>query len=78
MTSPGDPIYIAAQIIQACQQGVHDPDMQPRPDQLQAARTILLALQLPEPHRRLQHILNQMPTTQTLFPTPLNHQENQP
>ena len=67
MTSPGDPIWTAAQIIQACQQGVHDPDMQPRPDQLEAARTILLALQLPQPHRRLRHALDQIPTTQTLF-----------
>lgn len=41
MTSPADPVYVAAQIIQACEQGVHNPQLIPRSDQLAAARWIL-------------------------------------
>lgn len=76
MTSPGDPVYTAAQIIQACEQGVHNPQLIPRSDQLTAARMILIAASsswsVPD---RLTETLESFPTTQTLFPQPLNHQE---
>lgn len=71
MTSPGDPIYIAAQIIQACEQGVHNPQLIPRTDQIAAARLILKAL-TPDVYKCIDLIdaLNQFPTTQPLFPNP--------
>ena len=74
MTSPAGPSWVAAQIIAACELGVHDPQTQPRTDQLEAARIIVGALTQPHQintaQRQLAAALDQQPTTQTLFPTP--------
>lgn len=70
MTSPGDPVYVAAQIIQACEQGVHNPQLIPRTDQLQAARLILSAVGLYGYDDSLTVTLDSFPTTQPLFPNP--------
>ena len=74
MTSPGDPVYVAAQIIQACEQGVHNPDTALKTHHLTAARAIIACL-IPDPwntHRPARNLaehLDRHPTTQTLFTT---------
>lgn len=68
MTSPGDPIYIAAQIIQACEQGVHNPQLIPRTDQMLAARLIVESAGDSAIMRAWLPVeLAKFPTTQTLF-----------